>query len=155
MLDQEARGISTGGHAEAFARCIGMGFDSAFTDIEQARHFLSLQMFRNQAEDFLLALRQGSDLDPNILHCPAPVSHKSGQHADPWEASRSSLITRRVRKSVFRPVKQVERHRVCHDLGAGVIGMQVVGECEIRLHVIGCLRRHHSGIKIYHTVNEF
>ncbi len=75
MFDQQACRIAAGGHAQTLARRIGVGLDRALADIEQARHFLGLQVFRDQAQDFLLALRQGRDPDLNIPHCRAPVSH--------------------------------------------------------------------------------
>jgi hypothetical protein len=61
VFDQHARGIAAGGDTQPFTRRIGMGFDGAFADLEDARDFLRLKVLRDQPQDLFLALRQSVD----------------------------------------------------------------------------------------------
>ena len=61
MFDQHARGIAAGRDAKPFTRRIGMGFDGAFADLEDARDFLRLKVLCDQPQDLFLALGQGVD----------------------------------------------------------------------------------------------
>jgi hypothetical protein len=74
VFGQQARGVAAGGHAQSLARFFGVGLDRALADIEQARHFLGLQMTGDQAEYFLLALRQRLDSGRPVPHSHRPYA---------------------------------------------------------------------------------
>ena len=74
VLSQQTRGVTTGGDAQTLARFLGVGLDRALADIEQTRHLLGLQMTGDQAEYFLLALRQRLHSRRPVPHCHRPYA---------------------------------------------------------------------------------
>lgn len=74
MIGQQTGGVAAGGHAQTLACFLGMGLDRALADIEQARHFLGLKMAGDQAEYFLLTLRQRLDSRRFVPHSHRPYA---------------------------------------------------------------------------------
>ncbi len=72
VLDDQARGVAAGRHAQPFARRIGVSLDRAFADLQQARDFLRLQVLGDQPQNLFLALGQAVDADKSIPQKPAP-----------------------------------------------------------------------------------